>query len=152
MTTPQLFDTTGMDSTTLNQAALLLSQNLGNGTPTSVTGPYASQLVSLAGGQLNSQGLVTSADPSFLQNIGGAINSHLWGASIAQLTQDAKKAGAIASSNPVTSLTSWIGTSAANFSLIAFGAVIAVAALIYSQRENIQTVVKQAGKVAALAA
>lgn len=146
-TQPQIFDTSGMDSSTLNHAALLLSQNLSNGTPTSVTGPYADQLIKLAGGQLNSQGLVTYSAPGFLQNTGTAIES----ADPTGLVKAAADTYNAAGPPKGQSISTWLMKGAGNYSLIAFGAIIAIAALIYSQRENVTAVVKQVGKVAEIA-
>lgn len=49
-------------------------------------------------------------------------------------------------------LSQWVMAGAGNYSLIAFGAILALAALIYSQRDNVKTIVETAGKVAAVAA
>lgn len=147
-TLPQTFDTTGMDQATLPHAAYLLSQNLTNGTPTTVTGPYADQLVKLAGGQLNSQGLVTYSAPGVLSNTKTALEQ----VDPTGLVKAAADTYNAAGPSNGQSISSWLMKGAANYSLIAFGAVIAIAALIYSQRDNVTAVVKQVGKVAEFAA
>lgn len=139
----------GEPSIPLSNAAVLLSQDFQTGNAT-VTGDsnYSQQLVQMAGGKMSTKGIVTSSAPGFLQNTGTAINDHLYGASADTLTKLGKQYGTVDASQ---SFGNWIETGAANFSLIAFGAVLAVAALIYSQKSNIQTVIKKGSELAALA-
>lgn len=108
-----------------------------NGGTATVTGDQASKLAQMAGITLDAKGNATMGVYTPQQKALGNV-----------IMETGKAAGPAMGQ----SFTSWLMSGAANFSLIAFGAIIAIAALIYSQKENIATVVKQGAKVAALAA
>lgn len=143
-TLPQIFDTSGMDAATLHQAAYLLQGNLQQGTPTEVTGPYAQQLVSLAGGQMDAQGLVTS-NPSgfqFLKNVESADPTGIVKAAADTVQGSGPPTG--------TSVASWLTSHAANWSFMVVGAILVLGALLISQRETITHAVTTTAKTAAM--
>lgn len=146
------FNTTGVPYSVLQFMAQKSQESVMNGGTATITGDQAKTLADMAGLTLDAQGNASVTPQGYMQNLGAAITGKPLSPEYAQVEAQAKQVGASASSNPITDFSSWIETHAANFSLIGFGAIIAIAALIYSQRDNITTVVKQVGKVAALAA
>lgn len=142
--TDTTFNTTGVPYPVLQFMAQKTQESVMNGGTAVVTGNQSAMLASLAGVTLDANGNATMKSPTLAQNLASADPTGIVKAAEDTYNNSGPPKG--------KTISQWLMQGAGNYSLIAFGAVIAIAALIYSQRENVTAVVKQASKVAALAA
>ena len=168
-----VYDTTNLDQDQFAQMAQMLAAQLQSGSNSqwSVTGPNAEQLLQAAaninGGQLVENGQPAVSTPSNstagapTQSNGfwsGLLQGGLAGAGAAanestpQLSTNIANAGANPSTPPTGSNTGWfaqIESNLGNWGLVLFGAILAIGALIISQKNTVIKVASTAAKVAA---
>lgn len=153
---PAIFDTSNLDNSSFQQMAQQLAQTISSGQNYSVTGPNAGPLLNAAfaiNGNINPQtGQVASVSTPSNSIAGSPTQSaSYWEQSKAlayAVTSPDVAATAIAD-KAKSAMGDWISAHAGNYGLIIFGALLALGALLISQRETVLKVAKTAAEVSA---
>lgn len=151
MTQPTVFDTTNLDSTTATPMAQQLAATMASGQPYSIVGPNAASIMQAAqaiNGTSLSASPVAPSTPSPADQVAGGFMGGS-GAAVgapANVNDNAAMSKTIA--NAPNSIVAWIQDHYANWGLIVLGVILAIGALLISQKD---TIVNIAGKVAPLA-
>lgn len=143
----------------LSHASLLLAQALNDNEQVKVIGPYAEQLVNMAGAKLNTS--TSTANYPMADTIPSSLkNTLITAAELSSPLTMPYAVGKLATGSATTDskspVESWIESIAGNWMLIGVGTILGIAALVMSQHKNITKVIdtgtKIASKVAMVAA
>lgn len=152
---PTVYNATGLTDTQVGQMADSLAGTMSNGNEFKLTGPQSDAVMTKAQSILAGQGrIIPSAwgsQPTGANAVGAVGDESGSNLDFGNSDPGAAKRQQTAVQNATPGFAGWLQDHAANWGLIVLGVLLAIGALLISQRETIISVGKEAAKVAAVA-